>query len=59
MDVDESVRVTFKYYLNPDGTRNVEFDRQRNLFLKTETGYKDTSSLPHKEWMKYGPIHNP
>jgi hypothetical protein len=24
--------ITFKYYLNPDGTRNLEFDPDRNLF---------------------------
>jgi len=32
-------RVDFKYYLNPDGTRNLEFDPNRNLFM----------NLPHRE----------
>ncbi|HEY5747342.1 MAG TPA: hypothetical protein VIU12_14790 [Chryseolinea sp.] len=28
----KTVSVSFVYYLNPDGTRNLEFDRTRNLF---------------------------
>jgi len=28
--------LAFTYYLNPDGTRNVEFDPQRNLFQPTK-----------------------
>lgn len=28
--------VSFTYYLNPDGTRNVEFDPKRNLFKPTK-----------------------
>lgn len=28
---DGSVEISFAYYLNPDGTRNVEFDPNRNL----------------------------
>jgi len=24
--------IIFTYYLNPDGTRNLEFDQKRNLF---------------------------
>lgn len=27
-----TAQVTFTYYLNPDGTPNLEFDRKRNLF---------------------------
>ena len=29
---DEKPIITFKYYLNPDGTRNLEFDPNNNLF---------------------------
>lgn len=28
----KTVRISFSYYLNPDGTRNMEFDPKRNLF---------------------------
>ena len=28
-----TAQVTFTYYLNPDGTPNLEFDRKKNLFL--------------------------
>ena len=28
-----TAQVTFTYYLNPDGTPNLEFDRKRNLFV--------------------------
>ena len=28
-----TAQVTFTYYLNPDGTQNLEFDRKKNLFL--------------------------
>ncbi len=28
----KTVKITFSYYLNPDGTRNMEFDPKRNLF---------------------------
>lgn len=31
--------IKFKYYLNPDGTRNLEYDPRKNLFVK----------LPHRE----------
>jgi hypothetical protein len=30
--------VTFAYYLNPDGTRNLEFDPKRNLNKKLPNG---------------------
>lgn len=29
---DTNPKINFKYYLNPDGTRNLEFDPNRNLF---------------------------
>lgn len=29
---NDEIKVRFIYYLNPDGTRNVEFDKTRNLF---------------------------
>ena len=28
----KTARISFTYYLNPDGTRNMEFDPERNLF---------------------------
>ena len=28
----KTIRISFTYYLNPDGTRNVEYDPKRNLF---------------------------
>lgn len=38
---DGTIRVCFTYYLNPDGTRNVEFDPKRNLL----TGLKSLEQV--------------
>lgn len=32
-DSDKRIRIRFTYYLNPDGTRNVEFEPSRNLLV--------------------------
>lgn len=36
--------IHFVYYLNPDGTRNVEFDPKKNLFIKT---FKDKMNVDY------------
>lgn len=41
IDINKKVTIIFKYYLNPDGTRNLEYDPNRNLFGK----------LPLHEWV--------
>lgn len=33
---ESKARISFKYYLNPDYTRNLEFDPKRNLFTNLE-----------------------
>jgi len=37
----KTATIHFKYYLNPDGTRNLEYDPERNLF----------TGLPPREWV--------
>lgn len=32
--VEKTVKIFFKYYLNPDFTQNLEYDEMQNLFLK-------------------------